>query len=187
MNQTQNSKAKELISQLQNDENPPDSIEKIVEETEKTYDIDQIITEEKDVTDEEFDKQQVEGAKKTRESKRRETSGDYIPLQNREKDFFEKSEKDRIYMSGVRANDDKIKKEFMEEEKRQNQKKARPRFMEEEEDDEFQKYEKKLINKVMKTSKYIDIFWFLKAFDKKTYNKVYLLIKTIYFIRRWET
>ena len=173
MNQTQNSKAKELISQLQNDapENPPDSLEKPIEETEKTYDIDQIITEDKEGTDEEFDKQQVEEAKKTRESKRRETSGDYIPLQNREKDFFEKSEKDRIYMSGVRANDDKIKKEFMEEEKRQNQKKARPRFMEEEEDDEFQKYEKKLINKVMKTSKNIYFLDFFKHFIRKYTTK----------------
>jgi hypothetical protein len=160
MNLNQNSKAKELMSQLTND-NPIENEPKIIEETECVIDLDQIINDpnNNEGSDlEEFDKQKVEEVKKARENKRRVTSGDYIPLQNRDKDFFEKSERDRIYMSGVKANEDRIKKEFLEEEKKQNQKKMRPRFTEDDEDDEFQKYEKKLLNKVMKTSK---LFYFI--------------------------
>lgn len=100
----------------------------------------------------EFNREQVELAKKTRENQRRISSGDYIPLQNRDKDFFEKSEKERIYMSGVKKEEDRIKKEFLEEEKTQKKKKFQSHFAEDEEDDEFQRYEKKLINKVIKKS-----------------------------------
>ena len=153
MNQSQNNTAKELMNQLIN-ENQMEIEEKneedVINEEEKEIYINNSDNEEGGL--EEFEKEQVEQAKKKRENKRRISSGEYIPLQNRDKDFFEKTEKERIYMSGVRKDEDRIKKEFLEEEKLQKQKKFSIRLLEEEEDDEFQKYEKKLLNKVVKTS-----------------------------------
>jgi len=149
LNQVQNKNAQDLMNpqfeeqSFENlEENAPFSEKEIVN-----------IDGDKEESDcEEFDKQQAEEAKKTREKKRRVSSGDYIPLQNRDKDFFEKTEMERIYMSGVRKDVDRIKKEFLEEEKQQKQKKLPSRFAEDEEEDEFDKYEKKLLNKVIKNS-----------------------------------
>lgn len=147
MNQNQNTSTKEVINQIENEMN--NNKEELIGLADDHAEI-ELVKEESSF--DEADKEQIEKAKKLRENKRNLASNDYIPLQNREKDFFEKSEKDRIYMSNIRKEEDKIKNDFIEEEKKHKNKVFHPIF-EEDEDDEFKKYEKKLINKVAKNSK----------------------------------